>query len=266
MSWFASLSLRARLLTAFGAVIALCAGLGLFAMSRLAVVDAQITVLTDDWLPSVALSEAMNTTASKIRTGHFRQVAARSASERSAAERITAEETQSLATLRRQYGALVTNAEERALDGKGQKLGFASRISVNSAVVADNSLLVKYNADTPLGDTERADYIANQLDSLRFVSADRSGPRTGNFTLSGNVGDLISQTVNYQGDTIATALANNDTQSQSLDVLGQRMDSEYGVNVDEEMSRLMELQNAYSANARVVSVVQELLQALTNAI
>jgi flagellar hook-associated protein 1 FlgK len=153
-----------------------------------------------------------------------------------------------------------------SLDGKGQKLGFASRISVNSAVVADNSLLVKYNADTPLGDTERADYIANQLDSLRFVSADRSGPRTGNFTLSGNVGDLISQTVNYQGDTIATALANNDTQSQSLDVLGQRMDSEYGVNVDEEMSRLMELQNAYSANARVVSVVQELLQALTNAI
>ena len=153
-----------------------------------------------------------------------------------------------------------------SLDGKGQKLGFASRISVNSAVVADNSLLVKYDADTPLGDTERADYLASQLDSLRFVSTDRSGPRTGNFTLSGNVGDLISQTVNYQGDTIATALANHDTQSQSLDVLGQRMDSEYGVNVDEEMSRLMELQNAYSANARVVSVVQELLQALTNAI
>jgi len=153
-----------------------------------------------------------------------------------------------------------------SLDGKGQKLGFASRISVNSAVAADNSLLVKYDADTPLGDTERADYLASQLDSLRFVSTDRSGPRTGNFTLSGNVGDLISQTVNYQGDTIATALANHDTQSQSLDVLGQRMDSEYGVNVDEEMSRLMELQNAYSANARVVSVVQELLQALTNAI
>jgi flagellar hook-associated protein 1 FlgK len=153
-----------------------------------------------------------------------------------------------------------------SLDGKGQKLGFASRISVNSAVAADNSLLVKYDADTPLGDTERADYLASQLDGLRFVSTDRSGPRTGNFTLSGNVGDLISQTVNYQGDTIATALANHDTQSQSLDVLGQRMDSEYGVNVDEEMSRLMELQNAYSANARVVSVVQELLQALTNAI
>mgnify|MGYP001170121514 CR=1 FL=1 len=40
---------------------------------------------------------------------------------------------------------------------------------------------------------------------------------------------------------------------------------EYAVNVDEEMARLMELQNAYAANARVLSVVQELLDALMNA-
>ena len=40
------------------------------------------------------------------------------------------------------------------------------------------------------------------------------------------------------------------------------MDSEYGVNVDEEMARLIDLQNAYAANARVVSIVNELLQTL----
>jgi flagellar hook-associated protein 1 FlgK len=40
------------------------------------------------------------------------------------------------------------------------------------------------------------------------------------------------------------------------------METEYGVNVDEEMSRLMEIQNAYAANARVVSVVKELLDSL----
>jgi flagellar hook-associated protein 1 FlgK len=161
-----------------------------------------------------------------------------------------------------QGGADFTNS----LGGKGQKLGFASRISVNNAVAADNSLLVKYDPNASLGDTARTDYLANQLDSMRFISADRSGPRSGNFTLNGTVSNLISQTVNYQGDTIAAALSDKDAQSQSLDVLGQRMDAEYGVNVDEEMSRLMELQNAYAANARVVSVVQELLQALTNAI
>ena len=40
------------------------------------------------------------------------------------------------------------------------------------------------------------------------------------------------------------------------------MQSEYGVDVDEEMARLMELQNAYAANARVVSIVQDLLDTL----
>ena len=40
------------------------------------------------------------------------------------------------------------------------------------------------------------------------------------------------------------------------------MDSEYGVNVDEEMARLMELQNAYAANARIISVVQDLMNKL----
>ena len=40
------------------------------------------------------------------------------------------------------------------------------------------------------------------------------------------------------------------------------MAEEYGVDVDEEMARLMELQAAYAANARVITIVQELLDTL----
>ncbi|HEY4199842.1 MAG TPA: flagellar hook-associated protein FlgK [Devosiaceae bacterium] len=149
-----------------------------------------------------------------------------------------------------------------SLKGNGEKLGFASRISVNSDVLANNSLLVQYDGSTPMGDTKRADYLNDQLNSMHFVSTDRTTARQGNFSISGNVGDLISQTINYQGNTVADAMANDDTQSQSMDALSQRMDGEYGVNVDDEMSRLMQLQNAYAANAHVVSVVQELLQNL----
>jgi flagellar hook-associated protein 1 FlgK len=47
-----------------------------------------------------------------------------------------------------------------------------------------------------------------------------------------------------------------------METISQRLDAEYGVNVDEEMARLMELQNAYAANSRVISVVQDLLQRL----
>ena len=37
-----------------------------------------------------------------------------------------------------------------------------------------------------------------------------------------------------------------------METLGDRLDDEYGVDIDEEMARLMELQNAYAANARVL--------------
>lgn len=39
-----------------------------------------------------------------------------------------------------------------------------------------------------------------------------------------------------------------------------------GVDVDEEMARLMELQNAFAANARVMSVAQELIDDLMHSL
>jgi flagellar hook-associated protein 1 FlgK len=131
-----------------------------------------------------------------------------------------------------------------SLDGPTQKRGFAGRIEVNSAVVADNKLLVQYQAGGSLGDAARANYLSDQLGSMKFASQQSGLSEDGSFRLGGTVSDLISQTMDYQG------------------TLNERMDSEYGVNVDDEMARLMELQNAYAANARVISVVQDLLDKL----
>jgi flagellar hook-associated protein 1 len=152
-----------------------------------------------------------------------------------------------------------------ALDGIGQKRGFAGRIRVNSAIATDNTLLVKYESTTSLGDASRVDALIDNLDSLRFAGALSASGTDSSFRLTGTVSDFINQTINFQGNAAAAALAENDTQLLSLEALNQRLDSEYAVNVDEEMARLMELQNAYAANARVLSVVQELLDALMNA-
>jgi flagellar hook-associated protein 1 len=152
-----------------------------------------------------------------------------------------------------------------ALDGIGQKRGFAGRIRVNSAIATDNTLLVKYESTTSLGDASRVNALIDNLDSLRFAGALSASGTDSSFRLTGTVSDFINQTINFQGNAAAAALAENDTQLLSLEALNQRLDSEYAVNVDEEMARLMELQNAYAANARVLSVVQELLDALMNA-
>jgi len=149
-----------------------------------------------------------------------------------------------------------------SLDGVGQKLGFAGRISVNQAIVNDNKLLVQYTGTTPLGDQDRLNQIVSNLDSMRFAGAQGSSGTTASFRLGGTVADIISQTINFQGNAAAAAISDRDTQEMTLDALTQRLDSEYGVDVDEEMARLMELQNAFAANARVMSVVQELMDSL----
>jgi flagellar hook-associated protein 1 FlgK len=149
-----------------------------------------------------------------------------------------------------------------SLGGTGQKLGFAGRISVNAAILADNTLLVKASPTGSLGDTTRPDYILEQLQTMSFASAQSGSSDLGSFRLGGTVSDLIAQTMNYTGNVAASAISDADTQELTMETISQRLDSEYGVNVDEEMARLMELQNAYAATSRVISVVQDLLQRL----
>lgn len=149
-----------------------------------------------------------------------------------------------------------------SLSGKGQQLGFAARITVNPAVLSNNSYLVQYQAGGTMGDDDRANYMLDQLTNMGFATPQTTGSDTGSFRLSGSVSDLISQTMNYVGNVAADAKSTDDTQQTAMDALNQRLDSAYGVNVDEEMARLLELQNAYSANARIISAVQDLMDKL----
>lgn len=149
-----------------------------------------------------------------------------------------------------------------ALDNSGQKLGFASRISVNSAIATDNRLLVQFTPGTPLGDSDRVDQLLSNLDNLRFAGGQGSVAYSAGSRLAGTVSDLISQSINTIGNVASSAGSEAETQVMTLDALGNRLESEYGVDVDEEMARLMELQNAFAANARVMSVAQELIKDL----
>ncbi|HEY8574716.1 MAG TPA: flagellar hook-associated protein FlgK [Devosia sp.] len=146
-----------------------------------------------------------------------------------------------------------------------QKQGFASRISVNNAILADNRLMVQYEVGGTLGESDRADYVIDQLAKMKFVSGGNPAGNGDKFQLSGNMSDFISQVVGFQGSTINAAITKRDDRQLTLDTITDQMESDYGVNVDEEMARLMELQNAYAANARVVSVVKELLDTLFQA-
>lgn len=143
-----------------------------------------------------------------------------------------------------------------------QRQGFAARISINSAILADNRLMVQFEAGGTLGDDDRAKYVIDQMSKMKFVAGGDPVKNGSKFQLAGNLGEMIGQVVGFQGASINAAMTKRDDRQLTLDTIVDQMDAEYGVNVDEEMARLMELQNAYAANARIVSVVKELLDSL----
>src|ERR1700730_3437134 len=144
--------------------------------------------------------------------------------------------------------------------------GSAGRIGVNSALVADPSKLIVYNTSplTPSGDSTRPSFLYNQLTatSLTYLPSAGIGTTTAPFT--GPLPTYLREVLSQQGSAADSAKSLATGQDQVVNSLKQRFSDGSSVSVDEEMSNLLILQNTYGANARVVSVVKEMFQALLN--
>jgi flagellar hook-associated protein 1 FlgK len=143
-----------------------------------------------------------------------------------------------------------------------QSQGLAGRITVNGAVLADPSQLVRYSATTPNGDASRPNFILGQLLSTTMAFNPNSGIGTVTSPYSGTLGNFMQQVIAHQGE----AASNADTLKQGQDVvlasLQQRFSDNSSVNIDTEMAHLLDLQNAYAANARVMSTIKDMLDLL----
>lgn len=143
-----------------------------------------------------------------------------------------------------------------------QSVGFASRIAVNAALVADPSKLVLYQAGTAAGDSTRPDFIYRQLTSASLTFSPDGGIGSANAPFTGSIGNYLRQALSQQGE--AASAADNLKQGQDvvLSNLQQRFNEQAAVNIDQEMANLLNLQNAYAANARVLSTVADMLATL----
>jgi flagellar hook-associated protein 1 len=143
-----------------------------------------------------------------------------------------------------------------------QSIGFAGRITVNSALAADPSKLVAYQAGTAAGDNTRPNFIYQQLTGSTQTFSPDSGIGSVGAPFSGSITTFLRQVISQQGE--AADAANNLKQGQDvvLSSLQQRFNAGSGVNVDQEMANLLTLQNSYAANARVLSAVNDLFTTL----
>jgi flagellar hook-associated protein 1 len=143
-----------------------------------------------------------------------------------------------------------------------QTTGLAGTITVNPALVASPSGLITYAANTAAGDPTRPDFILNQLTNAVLAFSPTTGIGTAQAPYSGTLGDYMSQIVSQQSQAANAATSLQQGQDTVLSALQQRFNSQSGVNIDTEMSNLIALQNAYGANARVMSTIQQLMSTL----
>jgi flagellar hook-associated protein 1 FlgK len=151
-----------------------------------------------------------------------------------------------------------------AITGTGSQVtGLAGRLTVNAAVASDPSKLVLYGTGTAAGDTTRANFILQQLSSATFTYSPQSG--VGGAPFKGTLLSYMQQFTSAQGAAASAASQLADGQNVVLNTLQQKMTATSGVNIDDEMAHLLSLQNAYSANARVMSTVNDMYKTLMQA-
>jgi len=153
-----------------------------------------------------------------------------------------------------------------AISGSGsQQTGLAGRLSVNGAVISDPSKLVVSSSGALAGDTKRAAYILDQLNNASFTYSSQSGVGSAGTPFQGTLLSYMRQFVSQQGAAASEAKQLSDGQNVVLNTLDKKMADTSGVNMDEEMGHLLALQNAYSANARVMSTVNEMYKTMLQA-
>lgn len=146
-------------------------------------------------------------------------------------------------------------------NASAQTTGLAGRISVNGALVADPSGLVAYASGTAAGDSARPAFLYQQLTQASFDLAMSTATGTPT-TLRASLPAFLRQVIVQQGQDAAAATGMSEGQQVVVDALRQRMNDKSQVNIDAEMTNLLSLQSAYSANARVLSAVKEMLDQL----
>lgn len=146
-----------------------------------------------------------------------------------------------------------------------QKLGFAGRITLNPAVEADSRALVRYSTagtGTAAGDPDRPQQLLDRLTSTPFTFSPATGIGDTAFAFTGTVSQFARRVVEDQAANSVTAQRLDEGQQVVLNSVQAKFSETAGVNIDQELSDLIQLQNAYAANARIISTVKELLDAL----
>jgi flagellar hook-associated protein 1 FlgK len=149
------------------------------------------------------------------------------------------------------------------INGLGSEtVGFAGRIAVNGGLITNPTKLVIYQPSTSIGDPTRPNFISHQLSDTLYTYSPGTGIGGAAAPFQGTLASYLGQVLSTQGQATTTAQNLQTGQDVVVNSLKARFDATSGVNVDTELANLLTLQNAYGANARVMTTVKQMLDVL----
>jgi flagellar hook-associated protein 1 FlgK len=144
----------------------------------------------------------------------------------------------------------------------------ATGFELRSDIAADSSRIASAHLDVSMGpppvatlggvgDNRGAQALADALDRAVAVAA-RGGLSSRSSTATSYLADLVADAAQQ------TATAQDDvaTRQTLVDSLSDRVGAISGVNVDEELARLVTYQQAYAVSARIIQITDQLFEQL----
>lgn len=169
-------------------------------------------------------------------------------------------------------------------------VGFASEIQVNPTVQADAALVVDGNvtvagsptgsaaftpnpANGPSGFTTLITNILNYAlgadaqpgvpqPAANTTGLGATGTLNAPFAAPATLADFAAALTGAQAATSASATTQLGTEQAVQTSLSSQLSTQSGVNIDQQMALMIQLQNAYGANAKVMSAVQNMFSEL----
>ncbi len=144
-------------------------------------------------------------------------------------------------------------------------VGFAGRIALNNTAalndVVGNSWRLRDGTTVAAQSTFTADPttvngVLNMFENNQVFTAGTGLPTS--TTLEGFANGFTG----FQSNQVATNQGNLTSKKALADALTQRLRNQDGVNVDTELANMIQLQNSYSASARVISTASQMFTTL----
>lgn len=151
--------------------------------------------------------------------------------------------------------------------------GISSSIKVNSAVVVSQGGNASLLRD---GGINGASYVSNSTGAsgyssllegyVKSMTTKTSFDTSTQLNTNLSITDYASASIGWLEEYRSQASNSKDTKTATASTATQALQSITGVSLDEELSKLLDLEQSYKASAKIVSTVDSMLQALMQAV